>query len=66
MREGGRVVGEEVWQEIAYNREEWKKLLRTVRNYHILYMPMKCINECKILLPNELIYCMLNIDIIRF
>jgi hypothetical protein len=31
VREDGRVVGEE-WREKVYNREEWKKLLRTARN----------------------------------
>jgi hypothetical protein len=32
------------WRRVAekvYNREEWKKLLRTARNRHILYMPME-------------------------
>jgi hypothetical protein len=28
VREGGRIVGGEGWQEKVYNREEWKKLLR--------------------------------------
>jgi hypothetical protein len=40
VREDGRVVGEE-WQEKVYNREEWKKLLRTARNSRILRMPME-------------------------
>jgi hypothetical protein len=40
VREGGRIVGEE-WQEKVYNRAEWKKLLRTTRNHHILHMPME-------------------------
>jgi hypothetical protein len=31
-REDGRIVGGEEWQEKVYNREEWKKLLRTARN----------------------------------
>jgi hypothetical protein len=26
VREDGRIVGGEWWQEEAYNREEWKKL----------------------------------------
>ena len=39
VREDGRVVGGEGWQEILRNREEWKKLLRTARNRHILHMP---------------------------
>jgi hypothetical protein len=41
VREDGRIVGEEEWQEKVYNREEWKKLLRTARNYCILHMPME-------------------------
>jgi hypothetical protein len=41
VREEGRMVGGEEWQENVYNREEWKKLLRTVRNHHILHMPME-------------------------
>jgi hypothetical protein len=41
VREDGRIVGEEGWQEKVYNREEWKKLLRTARNYCILHMPME-------------------------
>jgi hypothetical protein len=40
-REDGRMVGREEWQEKAYNREEWKNLLRTTRNRRILHMPMK-------------------------
>jgi len=31
----------EEWQEKVYNREEWKKLLRTARNSRILHMPME-------------------------
>jgi hypothetical protein len=41
VREGGRIVGGEEWQEKVYNREEWKKLLRTARNRHILHMAME-------------------------
>jgi hypothetical protein len=41
VREDGRIVGGEQWQEKVYNREEWKKLLRTARNRHILHMPME-------------------------
>jgi hypothetical protein len=40
VREGGVMVGGEGWQEKVRNREEWKKLLRTARNRHILHMPM--------------------------
>jgi len=38
MREDGRIFGGEGWQEKVHNREEWKKLLRTARNCHILHM----------------------------
>jgi len=41
MREDGRVVGGEGWQEQVHNKEEWKKLLRTARNLCILHMSMK-------------------------
>jgi hypothetical protein len=41
VREDGRIVGAEEWQEKVYNREEWKKLLRTARNRLILHMPME-------------------------
>jgi hypothetical protein len=41
VREDGRIVGGEKWQEKVYNREEWKKLLRTARNRCILHMPME-------------------------
>jgi hypothetical protein len=41
VREDGRIVGGEGWQEKVYNREEWKKLLRTGRNHCILHMPME-------------------------
>ena len=34
------MVGGEEWQEKVYDREEWKRLLRTARNHRILYMPM--------------------------
>jgi hypothetical protein len=40
VREDGRIVGEG-WQEKVHSREEWKKLLRTERNRHILLMPME-------------------------
>ena len=39
MREDGRIVGGEGWQEKAHNREEWKKLLTAARNRCILRMP---------------------------
>jgi hypothetical protein len=41
VREDGRIVGGEQWQEELYDREEWKKLLRTARNCRILHMPME-------------------------
>ena len=41
VREVGRIVGGEGWQEKVHNREEWKKLLRTARDRHILHMPME-------------------------
>jgi len=41
VREDGRIVGGEGWQQKIYNREEWKKLLRTARNRRILHMPME-------------------------
>jgi hypothetical protein len=46
VREDRRIVGGEEWQEKLYNREEWKKFLRTARNNHILHMPMEWMNEC--------------------
>jgi hypothetical protein len=44
LREGGRIVGREDWQEKVCNREEWKKLLRTARNCHILHMAVEWMN----------------------
>ena len=44
MRLDGRIVGGEGWQEKVHNREEWKKLLRTARNRHILHMPKERMN----------------------
>ena len=41
VRENGRIVGGKGWKERVYNREEWKKLLRMVRNRRILHMPME-------------------------
>jgi hypothetical protein len=40
VREVGRLVGGEGWQENVHDREECKKLLRTARNHRILDMPM--------------------------
>jgi hypothetical protein len=41
VREDGRIVIGEVWQEKVHDREEWKKLLRTARNRRIPHMPME-------------------------
>jgi hypothetical protein len=41
VREDGRIVGGEQWQENVYNREECKTLLRTARNRRILHIPME-------------------------
>jgi hypothetical protein len=41
VRGDGRIVGGEEWQEKVCNREEWKKILRTTRNLHILHMAME-------------------------
>jgi len=41
VREDGRIVGGEGWQEKVHNREEWKKLLRKTRNRCILHVPME-------------------------
>ena len=40
VKKEGRLAGGTGWRERAHNREEWKKLLRTARNHHILHMPM--------------------------
>jgi hypothetical protein len=37
----GRIVGGEEWQGKVYNREDWKKLLRTARNCRILHMTIE-------------------------
>jgi hypothetical protein len=41
VREDGRIVDGEEWQEKIYNRQEWNKLLRVARNRRILHMPME-------------------------
>jgi hypothetical protein len=41
VRENGRLIGGKGWKERVYNKEEWKKLLRTSRNHRILHMPME-------------------------
>jgi hypothetical protein len=45
VREDGKILGGEEWQEKLYNREEWKKLLRMARNCGIRHMPMELMNE---------------------
>jgi hypothetical protein len=37
VREDGRIVGGEQWQEKVYNREERKKVLRTAKNCRVLH-----------------------------
>jgi hypothetical protein len=41
VREDGRIVGGDEWQEKVHKREEWRKLLRMARNCRILRMPME-------------------------
>jgi hypothetical protein len=41
VRENGRIVCGEECQENIYNREKWKKLLRTARDCRILHIPME-------------------------
>jgi len=50
-REDGRLVGGKGWKERLYNREEWKKLMRTARNRRILHMPFEETNEFCSLIP---------------
>ena len=45
VREDGRIICGEGWQKKVYNREEWKKILRTATNCHILHMPIEWMNE---------------------
>jgi hypothetical protein len=40
VREDGRLAAGKGLKERVYNREEWKKLLRTARNCCILHKPM--------------------------
>jgi len=44
VREDGILVGGKGWKERVYNREEWKKLLRTARNCHILHRSVEWMN----------------------
>jgi hypothetical protein len=41
VREDGRIVGGEWWQEKVCNRQEWRTLLRLARNRRILHMQME-------------------------
>jgi hypothetical protein len=41
VREDGRIVGGDGWQEKVHDRKEWKKPLRMVRNHQILHTPME-------------------------
>jgi hypothetical protein len=41
VKEDGRRVGGEEWQDKVYNIEEWKKILRTTRNRRIPHMAME-------------------------
>jgi len=43
VREDGKIIGGEGWQEKVHNREDWKKFLRTARNRPIPHMPMECV-----------------------
>jgi hypothetical protein len=40
VKEDGRIVGGEEWQEKVYHKEEWKKPLRTARNCRIQHVEM--------------------------
>ena len=46
VREDGRIVGGEGWQEKLHNREEWKKLLRMARNANGMNEWRECIILC--------------------
>ena len=41
VRKDGRLIGGKGWKERVYNRENWKKILRTARNRRILHMLME-------------------------
>jgi len=45
-REDGWLIVGKGWKERLYNRQKWKKLLRTARNHRILHKPMEWMNEC--------------------
>ena len=54
MREDGRLVDGKGWKERVYNKKEWKKLLRTARNHHILHMSMEQRNDVQYLCASYL------------
>jgi hypothetical protein len=41
-----------MWQEIIYNREEWKKLLRKARDCRILHVSKELMNDICCMFPN--------------
>jgi hypothetical protein len=41
VKEDGRIVGGEGWQEKVRDREKWKKLLRMTRNRRFLHTPLE-------------------------
>jgi hypothetical protein len=41
LREAGRLDGGKWWKKKVYNRQEWKKLLRTASNHRIMHMRME-------------------------
>jgi hypothetical protein len=45
VREDGRIVGGEEWQEKVYSRVKWKKLLRKAKNGRILHISMERMNK---------------------
>jgi hypothetical protein len=51
VSEDGRIDGGEDWQGKVYDREEWKKVLRTARNHRILHMPMNEKGRCDVFKP---------------
>ena len=58
VREDRRLVGGKGWKERVYNREEWKKLLITARNCHILHNQIQCTKfYCNISLDMSIIIC---------
>ena len=41
VKEDGRIVGGEGWQEKVHDRDEWKKFLKMARNRQILHTPIE-------------------------